>query len=79
MLLLAIICSGEGLVLCMAMAGAWCHNAHPGHEQGEIIGVDVAHGTEQAVHSLLQHYVAGQRHGPVVQQPVRERRIIRAN
>lgn len=42
---------------------------HPGHEQGEIAGVDVTHGAQQTVHSFLQHNVAWQRHGPVVQQP----------
>lgn len=70
-LLLAVVSDGQVVVLVRLRVAAAGHgdNAHPGHEQGEVAGVHVAHGAQQAVHRLLQHDVARQRHGPLVQQP----------
>lgn len=61
MLLFAVISHGEVAVLGLRVAGVghW-DNPHPGHEQGEVAGVDVTHGAQQAVHSLFQHNVGRQ-------------------
>lgn len=70
MLLLAVVGNGKVVVLDLRAAAAGQRDdPHPGHEQGEIAGVDVAQGAQQTVHGLLQGRVTRQRHGPIVQQP----------
>lgn len=70
MLLFAVISHGEPVVLGLRVTGTGHgDNPHPGHKQGEVAGVDMTHGAQQAVNGLLQHNVARQRHGPVIQQP----------
>lgn len=69
-LLFAVISHGEAVMLGLRMTGTGHgDDPHPGHEQREVAGVDVTHGAQQAVHGFLQHNVARQRHGPVIQQP----------
>lgn len=59
MLLFTVISHGVAVVLSLRVTGTWLRDdPHPGHEQGEVAGVDVTHGAQQAVHGFLQDDVA---------------------